>query len=183
MRPVFVCLAASLLLLTACQNKQEQAASATAPASAGTIADTSAVAESPAPAKPAVPGEPAMGPEIAPKIVMDTTPVDTKVLDVKLADKADGKMLTGLMTDQFKPSDGVFMSIHTDGTANKFTLSSKWLTPNGDTLTEYSQVITSAGPNDTIFSLSKPDGWAKGEYRVELSINGRLMKTVPFTVR
>jgi len=87
------------------------------------------------------------------------------------------------MTSQFKPTDGVFMSIRTQGTAPKYTLSSKWLTPSGETLTEYSQTLNTAGTNDTIFSLSKPDGWAKGEYKVELSINGKLLKTVPFTVR
>jgi hypothetical protein len=75
------------------------------------------------------------------------------------------------------------MSIHTQGTASKYTLSSKWLTPSGDTLTEYSQVIATAGQTDTVFSLSKPDGWPKGRYQVELSINGKLLRTVPFTVQ
>ena len=129
------------------------------------------------------PGEPGSPVDFAPKIVTDTTPVDTQVVDVKLSDNGDGKTLTGTLTDQFKPSDGVFLSIRTRGTADKYTLSSKWLTPTGETLTEYSQQIATAGPTDTIFSLSKPDGWKPGKYQVELSINGKLMKTVPFTVR
>jgi len=178
MRLAALCLASSLVLLTACHDKQPAAAPATA---------APAEAAAAAPAKPAeVPGKPGLPgalPDMAPKIVMDTTPVDTQIADVKLSDNADEKKLTGLMTSQFKPTDGVFMSIHTDGTAPKYTLSSKWLTPTGETLTEYSQQINSAGSNDTIFSLSKPDGWAKGEYKVELSINGKLLKTVPFTVR
>jgi len=178
MRLVALCLASALILLTACQDKQPAATPSTA---------APAEAAAPAPAKPAEaagkPGLPGALPDMAPKIVMDTTPVDTQIADVKLSDNADEKKLTGMMTSQFKPTDGVFMSIRTDGTAPKYTLSSKWLTPSGETLTEYSQQINSAGVNDTIFSLSKPDGWAKGEYKVELSVNGKLLKTVPFTVR
>ena len=178
MRLIALCFASSLALLTACQGKQEQTPPVAAqPASAGTVAATPPAADI------GKPGAPGMLPDMAPKIVMDTTPVDTQIADVKLADNADDKKLTGLMTSQFKPTDGVFMSIRTQGTAAKYTLSSKWLTPTGETLTEYSQTLNTAGTNDTIFSLSKPDGWAKGEYKVELSINGKLLKTVPFNVR
>jgi hypothetical protein len=180
MRVIVLCLASSLALLTACQDKHEQAA---APSVAAAPADTAATSKPQPEADLGKPGAPGMLPEMAPKIVTDTTPVDTQVTDVKLSDNADEKKLTGLMTSQFKPTDGVFMSIRTQGTAAKYTLSSKWLTPTGDTLTEYSQTLTTAGVNDTIFSLSKPDGWAKGDYKVELSINGKLLKTVPFTVR
>lgn len=176
MRLIAVCLASTLALLTACQDKQAPAPAAAQPAPAD------AVATAPRPADAGKPGMPGMLPDMAPKIVMDTTPVDTKITDVKLSDNADEKKLTGMMTSQFKPTDGVFMSIRTEGTAGKYTLSSKWLTPTGETLTEYSQAINAGGVNDTIFSLSKPDGWAPGEYKVELSINGKLLKTVPFNV-
>jgi hypothetical protein len=177
MRVSAILFVSSLALLTACQGKQEQAA----PATAANTASTPATADNSRP-KPEL-GKPGLLPEMAPKIVTDTTPVDTQINDVKLSDNGDDKKLTGLMTDQFKSTDGVFMSIRTQGTAAKYTLSSKWLTPTGETLTEYSQTLNSAGVNDTIFSLSKPDGWAKGQYKVELSINGKLLKTVPFTVR
>jgi hypothetical protein len=68
------------------------------------------------------------------------------------------------------------MSI-TQETAGKYILPSTWLTPlkSGD--------HQGAGPADTIFSLCKPDGWQKGQHKVELSINGKLSRTVPFTVR
>ena len=178
MRVIALCLATSLVFLTACQDKQAQPAPATATAPA----DVSPAAKPPV-AEPGKPGGPGMLPDMAPKIVLDTTPVDTQITDVKLSDNADEKKLTGMMTSQFKPTDGVFMSIRTEGTAAKYTLSSKWLTPTGDTLTEYSQALTAGGVNDTIFSLSKPDGWAPGEYKVELSINGKLLKTVTFNVR
>lgn len=114
--------------------------------------------------------------------VTDTRPVDSRVTDVKLSNASDGKHLTGATTDHFKPDDGVFIAIHTDGTAGTYTLAAKWIDGSGHTLTEYSQVIPKAGPVDTVFSLSKPDGWAKGAYQVELSINGKPMRTATFSV-
>jgi hypothetical protein len=184
MRLRLICLAASLVLLGACRDQADTASSPAATEPAATTADAPPQERDlRADAAGNRPGEPGLGPDHLPRIVTDTTPVDTTVTTVKLADKADDKHLTGRVTDQFKPSDGVFMSIHTDGTAGKYTLSAKWKTPAGDTLTEYSQAITMAGPVDTIFSLSKPDGWAPGQYSVELSINGKLMRSVPFTVR
>lgn len=180
MRATTLCLAAGLVLLTACQDKPEQTTPAATPA---VTASTPAANKLPPIAGMGKPGELGSLPLVTPKIVTDTTPVDTQVVDVKLSDHADDKILTGRMTDQFKPDDGVFMSIHTDGTAGKYTLSSKWLTPTGETLTEYSQIIDMAGSANTIFSLSKPDGWAPGQYKVELSINGKPLRTVPFTVR
>ena len=181
MRAAIPCLALSLLLLTACQDKAAQSPPTTAQAGVD-AARADAPAERPQTPEGAMPADGGLR-EVAPKIVLDTTPVDTQIVDAKLSDNSDGKLLTGQITDQFKTDDGVFMSIRTQGTADKYTLSSKWLAPNGDTLTEYSQIISTPGQADTIFSLSKPDGWAKGQYQVELSINGKKLRSVPFTVR
>lgn len=118
-----------------------------------------------------------------PPNVVDTRPVDTQILDVTLSDQGDGQRLTGRMTTQFGTADGVFLAIRTKGTAATYTLSSTWRDPGGKTLTEYSQDIATAGQVDTIFSMSRPDGWPAGNYSVALAINGRPMRTVPFQVR
>src|SRR4249919_2479393 len=99
MRVIAICFASSLALLTACQDKQAQPA----PVTAAVPAEAPA-ADKPQPAADAgKPGVPGMLPDMTPKIVMDTTPVDTQITDVKLADNADEKKLTGMMTSQFKP--------------------------------------------------------------------------------
>lgn len=180
MRLSSACLAASLMVaLTACQDKPAPVAPATDAASAPEAALAAQDERAGLEGQKSEFGRP----DLAPRIVMDTTPVDTEILDVKTSNKGDEKTLTGQMTDQFKPTDGVFLSIRTKGTALKYTLSAKWLTPTGETLTEYSQIINTSGEADTIFSLSKPDGWAKGLYKVDLAINGKPMRSVPFTIR
>jgi len=178
MRIVALCPLLALLFLTACQDHPPVSAPVASPAMAETAA---------APAHPHASSGPVASPAVHPeaqhKIVLDTTPVDTRILDVQTSDNGDGKRLTGVMTDHFKPSDGVFLSIRTKGTAERYTLSAKWLTPTGQTLTEYAQVISNPGQIDTVFSLSKPDSWPTGKYNVALSINGKLLRTVPFTVQ
>jgi hypothetical protein len=184
MRKIALSALPALMLLSACQNRPSSAAPAAVASTAraqATTAPTHASAPSGTGTSSAADSE--LRPQAPRKIVDDTTPVDTLILDVKLSDNSDGKRLTGIMTDRFKSSDGVFLSIRTKGTASKYTLSSRWLDPTGKRLTEYSQIIVNAGQTDTVFSLSKPDGWPKGRYQVELSINGKPLRTVPFTVQ
>jgi len=165
-----------VLALAACG--REAAAPAAPPAAVPTSASAAVAPASP---KRAAPSHEHLVDDARP--TTDTRPVDSRILDVKLSNASDGKRLTGAETDHFKPTEGVFLSIHTDGTANPYTLGAKWLDASGHVLTEYSQVIPKAGPVDTVFSLSKPDGWAKGAYQVELSINGKPLRTTTFEVQ
>lgn len=181
MRHVYACLAASLMAtLTACQDRAVPAAAAPANDSAPVVAAPIELDQ-----RERMSGETSEfgRPEMMPRMVMDTTPVDTEILGVTTSNNGNDKMLTGQMTDQFKPTEGVFLDIRTKGTAPKYTLSAKWLTPGSEILTEYSQIISTSGEANTIFSLSKPDNWAKGTYKVELFINGKFLRSVPFTVR
>jgi len=185
MRTIMVFPLLALIFLSTCQDRSTPVAPAVS-AAATSVAHSDAV---PAPpharsstdqnTSSAVDAELRM--QAPRQVVQDTTPVDTRILDVQLSDNSDGKRLTGITTDRIKSSDGVFLSIRSKGTANKYTLSSRWLDPTAKTLTEYSQTISTAGQTDTVFSLSKPDGWPKGRYQVEFSIDGKLLRTVPFT--
>ena len=118
-----------------------------------------------------------------PEPVIDTTPVDTTISMIDTSNAASETELTGPLSDQFAPQDSIFMAIRTNGTAEKYTISSKWFYPDGEVITENSQIVTGAGPTSTIFSMSKPDGWAPGTYKVEYAINGTLQQTKTFVVR
>ena len=118
------------------------------------------------------------------KIVMDTSPVDTNIVEVQMAANGTETALTGARTENFTVKDkAVFVLIQTKGTAAKYTLSAKWLQPSGEVLTEYAQTLSKPGVNDTVFSLSRPDGWPPGEYKIELSINGKKLITKTFGVQ
>ena len=115
--------------------------------------------------------------------MIDTTPVDTVITAIDGSNAATDTELTGPLGDAFAPQDSVFLAIRTNGTAEKYTISSKWFYPDGETITENSQIVSGAGPTSTIFSMSKPDGWAPGTYKVEFSINGKLQQTKEFVVQ
>jgi hypothetical protein len=165
----------TLLLLAGCKRGNDAAPDAVSPAAP--TDDAAETSEADALAARAAP------PEFDPRVVTDTTPVDTQVVDVQLADGGDNERLTGRRTTTFDRTDPVFMAIRTQGTAAKYTLSAKWLDPAGGTLAEYGQDVRQPGPAETLMSLSRPDGWTPGAYRVELAINGRAARTVEFTVR
>lgn len=167
------------LLLAACSSSQDESAT---DAAAAPEADT-------APARDVVTEGPERGidpegllPLSMPEAVIDTTPVDTEVTRIDSSNQASETELTGMVSENFGPKDSVYLDIRTRGTAEKYTISSKWFYPDGEVITENSQVVNGAGPTSTIFSMSKPDGWAPGTYKVEISINGQLKQTKTFQV-
>lgn len=118
------------------------------------------------------------------KIVTETTPVDANIVNVQMAAQGTESALMGARTENFSVKDkAVFVSIQTNGTAAKYTLSARWLQPSGEVLTEYAQTLSKPGANETVFSLSRPDGWPPGEYKIELSINGKKLITKTFGVQ
>lgn len=114
----------------------------------------------------------------------DTTPVDATVVGVRLSNQGDTEEGTiGMETGSFGPADTVYAEVETSGTAGAYTLYAKWIAPDGTVLSDYGMSITEAGPTRTVISLSKPDGWEPGQGRIEVAINGKVERTVPFQVR
>jgi hypothetical protein len=170
-RPVRATALLALALLAAlagCRREQAPAPPAAAPAPAPAAVDV------PVPAPPI---------DAVPRVVPDATPVDAHVVDVALAADRDDARIGHGRSRPFAPTDAVFLAVRTDGSASGYTLSAKWLAPDGSVLTEYGQAVGNAGSADTVLSLSRPDGWPAGDYRVELAINGQPARTVAFAVR
>lgn len=114
----------------------------------------------------------------------DTTPVDTTIDAVRLSAEGDTEQNTlGAPTSTFGPRDSVYAEIQSNGTANEYTIYAKWIGADGNVLADYGIRINEAGPKRTVISLSKPDGWAPGENRIELAINGRVLRTETFRVQ
>ena len=94
------------------------------------------------------------------------------VADVSLGKSigADKKVQTP--TDTFAPKDTIFASVSTDGTAPAAVIHAKWTFQDGQTVKDDSRTVALAGPAVTEFSIQKPDGWPKGNYKVEISVDG-----------
>lgn len=144
---------ASALVLGACNKNAPQEAASTAPAEN-------------------TPAAPASAPAAA--------PVRLVSVDLGSAVGADQKVTTATTT--FTPKDTIYASVATDGTGNA-TLEAKWTYQDGQTVKDDSKTIAATGPANTAFSISKPDGWAAGNYKVEVSLNGAPAASKDFSVK
>lgn len=110
-----------------------------------------------------------------------STPVS--VTDVKLG-RALGadKRLTD-ETDEFRPADVIYAVVETRGTAPNTTLQARWTYQDGQVVDESSRNISAAGEDVTEFHISKPSGWPKGKYTVQILLNGAPVESEDFEVK
>ena len=85
-------------------------------------------------------------------------------------------------TTAFTPKDTIYASVATTGSGNA-TLDARWTYQDGQTVKEDSKSIAAPGPADTAFSISKPDGWPAGNYKVEITLNGTPVASKDFSVK
>jgi len=86
-------------------------------------------------------------------------------------------------TTTFGPKDTIYAAVSTTGTASNATLGAKWTYQDGQTVNDSSQTIAPTGPAVTTFHISKPDGWPAGNYKVEISLDGKSVSSKDFTVQ
>lgn len=93
---------------------------------------------------------------------------------------ADGRVASE--TDEFKPNDTIYASVATDGVAQSATLSARWTYQDGQVVDTASRAIAPTGAAATEFHISKPSGFPKGNYKVEIMLNGTTAQTKDFKV-
>ena len=82
----------------------------------------------------------------------------------------------------FEPTDTIYVSVRTSGTAPSATLAARWTFEDGQVVDESSQTIAPTGSEVTEFHVSNPDGWPAGAYEVAISLDGQPVETRSFTV-
>ncbi|MBC6943569.1 MAG: hypothetical protein DWB45_12725 [Xanthomonadales bacterium] len=102
-------------------------------------------------------------------------------VDLGNAVGADQKVTTPATT--FATTDTIYAAVATTGSAANAVLNAKWTFGDGQTVNESSQTIAPNGDAVTSFHISKPDGWPKGSYKVEISLDGKVVASKDFTVQ
>ena len=157
---------AGALALAACGKNNDQTAPAPAPTT------PPATTQAPAPSTP---------PPTATPTTPAAAPVAVSSVDLGTAVGPDQKVTAP--TTSFSPKDTIYAAVSTDGTAPNAVLNAKWTYQDGQTVNESSQTIAPNGPAVTSFHISKPDGWPAGNYKVEISLDGKSVATKDFTVK
>jgi len=119
---------------------------------------------------------------------IDTTAAMTPASVVEVSDvdlgRAVGtdKKITD-KTDTFKPTDQIFASVHTHGSAPTAKIAAKWMYENGTPVSENSETITPSGDAYTNFHIAKASPWPTGKYTLHVLLDDREVKTVDFTIK
>lgn len=82
----------------------------------------------------------------------------------------------------FGVRDTVYVSVKTEG-AGSGTLSAKFTFQDGQTVEETSQEISPTGDAYSEFHIQKATPWPKGDYKVDVMLNGVSAGTKDFTVK
>jgi hypothetical protein len=122
---------------------------------------------------------PSASPAPAPAPAADTA---VRVTDVDLG-RAVGldKRVTD-KTDSFTPTETIYVSVRTEGSASNATLKARWTYEGGQLVQESSRTIAPTGTAVTEFHIAKPGGWPKGSYKVEVFLDGNTVETESFKV-
>ena len=109
-----------------------------------------------------------------------TQPV--RVTGIQLGRAVGSDMRVTDETDDFKPNDTIYASVATDGSASNATLTARWTYQDGQVVDTTSRSIAPTAASYTEFHVSKPGGWPKGNYKVEVLLNGAVTQSKDFDV-
>ena|SRR5689334_25281627 len=110
-------------------------------------------------------------------------PGSVQVADVTLGRSVGSDKKVADQTDNFKPNDTIYASVHTTGTAQNTTVATRWTFQDGQVVNERSESITSPGDAYTEFHIEKPSGWPEGKYTLHVLLNGQEVQTKDFEVK
>ena len=114
----------------------------------------------------------------------EKAPGTVHVTDVSLGKALDADKKVQNPTDTFSPKDTIFASVTTDGAGKAATLYAKWTFQDGQVIRNDQRTISPNGPAVTEFSVQKADGWPKGGYKLDVSIDsGGAASTKSFRVQ
>lgn len=82
----------------------------------------------------------------------------------------------------FGVRDTVYVSVKTEG-AGSGTLAAKFTFQDGQTIEQTSQAIAPTGDANHEFHIQKATAWPKGDYKVEVMLDGVSAGTKDFTVK
>ena len=86
-------------------------------------------------------------------------------------------------TDDFTPTDTIYASVVTEGSAREARLTARWTFQDGQTVDETTQTIAPSGTTVTEFHISRPGGLPVGTYTLRVLFDGREVETEEFEVK
>ena len=115
-------------------------------------------------------------------------PATASVTSVDLGNAVGADMKVAAPATTFAPKDTIYASIGTSTSDPAASvpgkLGVKWThVDSNQTVSEESRDAALTGMGTTEFHIAKPDGWPKGKYKVDVSLDGTVVQTREFEVK
>lgn len=108
---------------------------------------------------------------------------EVRVDDLRLGNAVGADKWVTTEADDFKPTETIYLSVRTTGSAPSATLQAKWTFQDGQVVKDDSQTIAPNGTTNTAFYVSRPSGWPVGNYTVSVMLNGQSAGSKDFEVK
>ena len=86
-------------------------------------------------------------------------------------------------SETFTPTDTVYASVHTSGTAANGAVVGRWTFEDGSIVDEKTNTVTTSGDARTVFRLAKSGGLSKGKYTLRVLIDGKEVRSKDITIQ
>src|SRR5688572_13751661 len=110
------------------------------------------------------------------------TGAGVRVSQIDMGRSLNGDKTIGDNTLSFKPTDTIYASIATAGSATTAEVKARWTYQDGQVVNESTQTIAPTGDARTEFHISKSERWPSGKYKLEVFLNGSSAATKDFEV-
>jgi hypothetical protein len=105
------------------------------------------------------------------------------VIDVDMGRHIDADRTIVDKTETFTPTDTIYASVHTSGTATNGAVVGRWTFQNGTVVDEKTDTVTTNGDAHTAFFIMQPSGLPTGKYTLHVLIDGKEVRTKDVTVK
>lgn len=105
------------------------------------------------------------------------------VIDVDIGKHVDTERKISDKTDDFAPSDTIYASVHTSGTANNNLVVGRWTFQDSTVVDEKTDSLTTSGDARTVFFITKPAGLTPGKYTLHVLVDGKEVRTKDVEVK
>lgn len=123
-------------------------------------------------------------PSAAPAPVSTATAMVTAI---DLGNSAGSDMRIAAPMTSFGKMDTIIAAVSTSTSQANATvpgkLAAKWTYQDGQVINEESRDVNLLGDGVTDFQISKPGGWPAGKYKLEISLDGRMVQGKDFEVK
>jgi hypothetical protein len=108
---------------------------------------------------------------------------DVTVTEISLGRALEPDRRIARPVDVFAPTDTVYVSVVTQGSAAEGLLKARWTYQNAEVVAESSLYIVPSSMTGNEFHISKAEGLPRGTYEVEITLDGRAAGKRSFSVR